>query len=290
MGDSIINYNKFIVGLSVLILIFVIFSVSPRTDFPNAPKIQINPDTEIITIQTKLYFIDNGYLTYEVRSIEVPKKNISFGVLNALEAGPRNKLLKSPFDKKNIVISSEVVDEVCYVNLKKAFLTGTMWNYETKELVLGSIVNTLTELENVQLVQILIDGAAYENIGGMDLSQPIKRDSSVIAKLNYDPASLAMDFLEKIDKEEYELAYESLDTTSRNMTSYEEFVEYGKNLRLKYMDFSRNRYFTQNFSNSTVVNIVYEKIIENRAGNYEKIIEGWQVIKEAGYWKIQISK
>lgn len=273
----------------MLIMVFLFVSISPRTDLPNAPEIQINPDAEIITIQTKLYFIDNGYLTYEVRNIEVPKRNISFGVLKALEDGPRNKLLKSPFDKDDIVISSEVVDEVCFVNLKKTFLTGTMWNYEIKELVLGSIVNSLTELENVQLVQLLIDGAAYENIGGIDLSQPIKRDSSVIAKLNYDPANLVMDFLSKIDKEEYELAYEALDITSRNMISYEDFVEYGKNLRLKYMDYSRNRYFTQNFSNSTVVNIVYEKIIENRAGNYEKLIEGWQVIKEAGYWKIQIS-
>ena len=48
-------------------------------------------------------------------------------------------------------------------------------------MLVGSIVDTLTEFPEVQNVQILIDGAKVETLSGhMDLSEPLARMSELV--------------------------------------------------------------------------------------------------------------
>ena len=48
-------------------------------------------------------------------------------------------------------------------------------------MLVGSIVNTLTEFPEVQKVRILIDGAPVETLSGhMDLSEPLARMTELL--------------------------------------------------------------------------------------------------------------
>ena len=61
------------------------------------------------------------------------------------------------------LISVSVVDGVCYVNLSDSFKNNK--NPEvTEEVLLYSIVNSLTELQGVSKVQISINGSTDGNI------------------------------------------------------------------------------------------------------------------------------
>ena len=57
-------------------------------------------------------------------------------------------------------------------NIKIGFVGGSTG----EELLIGSVVNTLTEFKEVNAVKFLIDGQEVETLSGhMDLSEPIKR-------------------------------------------------------------------------------------------------------------------
>ena len=50
-----------------------------------------------------------------------------------------------------------------------------------EEMLIGSIVNTLTDFPEVQKVQILIEGASVETLSGhMDLSEPLTRMTELL--------------------------------------------------------------------------------------------------------------
>ena len=78
------------------------------------------------------------------------------------------------------LISVSVVDGVCYVNLSDSFKNNP--NPEvTEEVLLYSIVNSLTELQGVSKVQISINGSTDGKVRfSYDLSKLYERDLKFI--------------------------------------------------------------------------------------------------------------
>lgn len=77
-------------------------------------------------------------------------------VVNALIQGPEDSSLLSTMPAETGLISVSVKNKICYVNLDKSFLTGTL---ETNPYVtIYSLVNSLTELSTISKVQIMVDG------------------------------------------------------------------------------------------------------------------------------------
>ncbi|MCR4425559.1 MAG: GerMN domain-containing protein [Firmicutes bacterium] len=62
-----------------------------------------------------------------------------------------------------------------------AALTRPQVGSQGEAMIVGSIVNTLTEFPDVDRVQILVDGARVESIAGhIDVSRPLTRDPRLI--------------------------------------------------------------------------------------------------------------
>ena len=99
------------------------------------------------------------------------------------------ELLKGT-DKKGTISIIPKRTKLKGVSLKGSKLTvdfsGDMVKYFVggstgEELMVGSIVNTLTEFNEVKSVKILIDGREVETIAGhMDLTMPIERIKSIL--------------------------------------------------------------------------------------------------------------
>jgi len=62
---------------------------------------------------------------------------------------------------------------VCYANFSALLLENIPDSREEQELVISSIVETLCSLDEVEQVQIMVEGELVERYGLMDLYSPL---------------------------------------------------------------------------------------------------------------------
>jgi len=141
----------------------------------------LESDEEYIT----LYFSDeNGeYLSSEVRKIKVPKGEVMEKlIVSQLLEGPKNEKNLQVIPSGTKIISVETKEGVCFVNLSKEFITKHPGGTSAEIMTVYSIVNSLTELLNVNRVQFLIDGEIKELFNHIVINEPLERDTSYIMK------------------------------------------------------------------------------------------------------------
>ena len=118
--------------------------------------------------QTKitLYFqnIDTGELDTEIKIIDAnmlinePEKEL----INLLIKGPQNNNLKKLIPDGTILHDIKIDKSCTIVNLSNEFLNYE--NEENKLKIINSIVNTLTNLKEINSVKFLINGEQNENL------------------------------------------------------------------------------------------------------------------------------
>ena len=96
-------------------------------------------------------------------------------IIAELIKGPKVKGHIRLLPKEADIVSAETTDGTCYVNFKKSFSSK-----ESRELMIYSIVNSLTERNSVECVQFLIDGKKSDNAGTPDISAPLYRNETLI--------------------------------------------------------------------------------------------------------------
>ncbi len=152
--------------------------VMNRDNVKNNPSI----DPEKINRQTvKLYFADNsGKLVAEERLIEVKQSlTLENQIVEQLIEGPEKSTLSPVIPSSTQIKDIKTEDGICYVNLTQAFIRNT--SPSTEKITIYSIVNSLTELDNVNKVQFLIEGEKLSEYGGdIDFSKPFERDEALI--------------------------------------------------------------------------------------------------------------
>lgn len=147
--------------------------------FVENPGKQINSSVE--TTLT-LYFAnkEGTELVKETRNIHY-STNVSMEklIMEQLIEGPRKSGYAATIPSATKLISVSVVDGVCYVNLSDSFNNQ---NAEiNEEIVLYSIVNSLTESQSVTKVQISVNGSTDGKLRyTYDLSKMYERDTKYI--------------------------------------------------------------------------------------------------------------
>lgn len=121
-----------------------------------------NSGNEINTyekVDLNLYFAaENGkHLVKVLRPVEY-NSNISLErlVVEKIIGGPEDEELHPTVNPNTKIISIAVKDNICYVNLNKEFLITQ--NDVLPEVTIYSIVNSLIELQNINKVQISVEG------------------------------------------------------------------------------------------------------------------------------------
>lgn len=144
-----------------------------------------NEGTEINTYEVatlKLYFAneDGTALVPVTRKVEY-NTNIALEklVMEQLIGGPGTLDAKPTMNPATKIINVTVNDKVCYVNLSQEFLTQVYT--VNSEVTIYSIVNSLVELDNVNKVQILVDGKSEISYReSMSLSNPFSRNLDLV--------------------------------------------------------------------------------------------------------------
>ncbi|HVJ50252.1 GerMN domain-containing protein [Desulfitobacterium sp.] len=148
-------------------------SSSPSSN--NAPTTQ--------AVKMTLYFpkSDASGLMAVERTINVDNKEIIKAMFNELNNPPSG--LERPLPKGTELLSATVKDGVATLDLSKQFRSSFTGGGTGEQLILYSIVNSLTTLPNVQSVQFLLNGEnSIAILGETDTSTPLKRDESLIQK------------------------------------------------------------------------------------------------------------
>lgn len=150
--------------------------------------LEVNPAISPYRTEEKavvLYFADEQAmgLIPEQRTIEISvKQTIESRIVEELIKGPAKEselYATIPVETKINNINTE--GGICYVDLSGDFVSKHPGGSSGELLTIYSIVNSLTELENVKQVQFLIDGVKVSSLTGhVDFSKTFERKEDVI--------------------------------------------------------------------------------------------------------------
>lgn len=163
--------RKIIISFIILVIIILVggfFAIKyVKEKKENEIKNEYIPEEEISEKQSRdtivsLYFPDKETksLKPEARMVDIKELLHSpYNILiELLLQGPKNDKLEKIFPENTKLLNSNINDEVLTLDFSSEFLNYDKNNEKTKNNLINSIVNTLTELTEVNKIKILING------------------------------------------------------------------------------------------------------------------------------------
>lgn len=175
------NKNKLKLIFGILIIIIAVggfFGVKWIKEQKQEETIgeEYTPEPEISEEQARqtivsLYFPDKETkkLTPEARLVDIKELiNVPYEkLINLLIEGPKNDKLEKIIPEETKVLRTFMDSDCLVLDLSKEFLNYEMEQYNSKENLINSIVNTLTELTEVNKIKFLIDGKENEQFNNV---------------------------------------------------------------------------------------------------------------------------
>ena len=158
-----------LVILTVLIVSVLIFNSNIEVEYV--------PETEIAEIDLRktmitLYFQnkENKELQKETRLIDSKELLIEpyTELINMLIQGPESEFLQKTVPEGTKLLGVERVGECLKINFSKEFVDNASTDENDRKNYIYSMVNTLTELNEINSIKILIEGqevSGFEDIG-----------------------------------------------------------------------------------------------------------------------------
>ncbi len=197
--------KKFVLLLTAVCLAFLLVScVSTEIpdnipDKPNESDTHIETDVKVEEDNTvidekpepkkvtlTLYFPDNDalYLHPELREVEIEdEQRLANVILEELFKGPTDENLSPGLDGENLILSVKIADGLCTVDFAEDFKLLNSGGTTRETFAVGSIVNSLCELDGVEQVKINIGGNTKSDFGGhFTLEEPFSPQKDLIAK------------------------------------------------------------------------------------------------------------
>lgn len=152
---------------AILLLLLLALSGCGSRQASDAGQVRISDDTvqnlytEDDVISADLYFAskDMSSLVVENRALTM-KLTDSFPacLVQALIDGPQEEGHQSLLPENGQVLSAEVRDGTCYLDLSASVFEPYIGTDAEEKLIVSSIVNTITQLPSVNEVMILMEG------------------------------------------------------------------------------------------------------------------------------------
>ena len=115
------------------------------------------------------------------RTVKLGSEDKYTAALKSLLAGTTEKGQTNVFPKHVKLRSVKVQDGVATVDFSKELQKNFNGGSTGEEMLVGSIVNTLTDFPEVKKVRIRIEGEDVETLSGhMDLSEPLPRMTELL--------------------------------------------------------------------------------------------------------------
>lgn len=168
------------IGILLIILGVILWAYFNRNEQVIEKSNEIVPKEEISDEQLRntiisLYFIDNesGELKIESKLIDAKKllNNPYEEIINLWLQGPENKKLKNNCSKNVKLNNTKLEGDCLTVDFSKEFIEEFAGEKGEESKVIYGIVNSLTELTEINSVKIIIDGEENKYLGDFNLSE-----------------------------------------------------------------------------------------------------------------------
>lgn len=136
------------------------------------------------TMQIVIYHADKNaaYLVPEVHVVPVSTHPLQVAT-ELLLAGTKKTGVIPVMPEGTKLRGIWIKDHVAYVNFSDKLIKNNSGGSAGEVLLVGAIVNTLTEFPEVQKVQLLVEGKKIDTITGhLDTSEPLSRSENLIKK------------------------------------------------------------------------------------------------------------
>lgn len=133
----------------------------------------------VTTMQVTVYYPDQAGMALipvkrEIKFTDESQKYIE--AVNCLLNAPNEEELTKIFPKDAKIKSIKLDGNTAVIDLDSGITKNFVGGSTGEEFLINSVVDTLTEFDEVKQVRFLIDGKEVETLAGhMDLSEPIKR-------------------------------------------------------------------------------------------------------------------
>ena len=133
-------------------------------------------------VDFELYFAgsDNKYLEREIQSISVRDSNYAQYMVDMLIGGPKNERLGPVIPEGAELLALTVEEGVCYVSFSEEFVTSARGDAASTRMTLVALANSLTGLDDIERVELAIDGAPLKEYFMYDLSGGMSREAAAI--------------------------------------------------------------------------------------------------------------
>lgn len=143
-----------------------------------------NPAPKQEKMNVTVYFAtkDARFLVPEVHEVVKTSQPAQAAIENLL-AGPKNSELVSAIPAGTKLRGLSVKDHIAYVDFNEVIAKNNAGGSATEILIVGAIVNTLTEFSDIHKVQFMVNGKNIDTLTGhLDLSEPVSRSERMIKK------------------------------------------------------------------------------------------------------------
>ncbi|MCQ2560205.1 MAG: GerMN domain-containing protein, partial [Clostridia bacterium] len=157
---------------------------SPQ-DSPKASEQQPVKQQPTVNLVTKIYFSDDQEMYLVAEDLTLTDGNspeaAAKEVIAALIKGPNNTALLPTLPQGTKLSAVQVENGLATVNFSADLRDKHSKGSDGENMTVYSIVNSLTELEGIDRVQILVDGEVIESLAGhIDLREPLEADPYLI--------------------------------------------------------------------------------------------------------------
>ncbi len=171
--------------LSVLLILGLFISgCTPTEKTGDSNNTQPPPTAE--QVELTLYFAEEGAagLTAEQREVEIENlEELPSMVVEELIVGPKNNNLYPTIPSETQLLSLVVEDGTAMVDFSQDIISKHWGGSAGETMTIMSLVDSLTELSEIDRVQILVEGEKIDSLlGHWDTSQPLERDESIILR------------------------------------------------------------------------------------------------------------
>lgn len=162
-------------GFSYIIFLFMVILLIAGCNNQKTDKIPQSQNKAVVY----LYFADEQamFLHPEARTIQYPTEGyIAQIILEELIKGPYQEGFYKTIPEESKVNSVKIENGTAIVDFNKDFQDKSPGGSTGENMQIGSIVQTLTELPEIELVQILIEGKRVQTlVGHLILDEPMAR-------------------------------------------------------------------------------------------------------------------
>jgi len=149
------------------------------------PNSKDNPSPSVsATMSVTVYSATKDAMNLVAEHYVIPKNtHPAQSAIELLVAGTKNTDLVSVMPAGTKLRHISIKDKIAYVDFSDNLVKNNNGGSASEILLVAAIVDTLTEFNDIQKVQIMVEGKKIDTISGhMDIGEPLGRSEKIIKK------------------------------------------------------------------------------------------------------------